>query len=165
MWLRALETRQLTPRGRAGDDGVEALAPGIGRLRRLDVESKSVGPRGAAALAAALRAGAVLAELRASRNPGLGYVLYRVLASTCADFSLLRRDEGAALLCAAAASSALRVLDLAECGLRAGAGAALGTLLAASPPLLTLRLCDNADLGSDGTGVTPHMQTQHPRHG
>jgi hypothetical protein len=36
------------------------------------VECKSVGPRGAAALADALRAGAALTELRAARNPQLG---------------------------------------------------------------------------------------------
>ena len=49
-----------------------ALAPGVSRLRVLDVEHKSLGPRGAVALADALRAGAALAELRAARNPDLG---------------------------------------------------------------------------------------------
>ena len=47
---------------------MEALAPGIGRLRRLDVESKSVGPRGAAALARALRANRVLTTLNLDLN-------------------------------------------------------------------------------------------------
>jgi hypothetical protein len=70
-WSRALTADRARHR-RAGDDGVAALAPVVRTLRRLDVECKSVGPRGAAALADALRAGGALAELRAARNPQLG---------------------------------------------------------------------------------------------
>jgi hypothetical protein len=59
------------------------------------------------------------------------------------------RDEGAALLCGAAARSALQVLDLGECELGAGACGAVRDLLAAAPPLVSLLLADNP-LGADG---------------
>ncbi|KAG2498821.1 hypothetical protein HYH03_003014 [Edaphochlamys debaryana] len=122
-----------------GDEGVAALARGVGAtksLTSLDLAAKGLGPRGAAALAAALATAEPLTHLVLSSNPNLG-------------------DAGLAALCGAASTAAA---DAAEAGSAAagadeGAGAGSSAPAPAAPVWAGLRRLELAGCGVTAAGV------------
>lgn len=126
-----------------GDEGLEALAPGIAAsisLQAIDLEHKGIGVKGAAALAKALEDSVSLKEIQLNRNP-LGEEGLQTLANPC-----MRRIE---------------VLELREVNLGDGDGRCLEDLFVHGESLRIVDLSNNSVVGQGVESLAKGLSHAH----